>query len=103
LRKYSNIYQDFNEANHAISFFIHAIIFQNNNIEDNSFENVKTNEKLVIKIANHGDEERMLMIWRYPLKATKNWIEANEKEITEWDSQKLDRKIIMENDLRIAI
>jgi hypothetical protein len=60
-------------------------------------DNVKTNEKLVIKIPilGDGDEEGMIMIWRYPVKAAKNWIEANEKEITQWDSEKLDRKMIL--------
>jgi hypothetical protein len=87
-------------ANHAISFFIHIrIIPQNNNVEDISFEDVKTDEKLVIKTkaeADYNGEWKTLMVSRYPLKATKNWIEANEKEIaewTEWTGRKLDRKI----------
>jgi hypothetical protein len=37
----------------------------------------------------------LLMVGRYPVKATKNWIEANEKEIDEWDGEKLDRKMIL--------
>jgi hypothetical protein len=94
LRKYSNIFQDFNEANHAVSFFIYSSIYRYNNL-DISIDNVKTNEKLVIKITNRGDVEGMLMIWRYPVKATKKWIEAYEKEIDEWDGEKLDRKMIL--------
>jgi hypothetical protein len=93
LRKYPNIFQDFENADHPISFFIRAIIRRNNNIEDISYEN--DNEKLVIKKANHGVGEQWekLLISRYPRKAEKNWIEANEKEITEWGWGKLNRRI----------
>jgi ABC-type proline/glycine betaine transport system substrate-binding protein len=37
----------------------------------------------------------LLMVGRYPLEAAKNWLEANEKEIDEWDGEKLDRKMIL--------
>jgi hypothetical protein len=87
----SNIFQDFNEADYPISFFIYAIIRRNNNIEDISYEN--DNEKLVIKKANHDDNWEKLLIGRYPLKTAKNWIEAKEQEIIEWDGEKLNRKI----------
>jgi hypothetical protein len=97
LRKCSNISQDFNEAKHAkdaVSFFVYTIIWENN-VENISIDNVKTKEKLVIK-TKAADDDRwkiMLMIARYPLNAAKSWIEANEKEIAEWDGRKLDRKI----------
>jgi hypothetical protein len=44
----------------------------------------------VIKKTSYDDE---WVIGRYPRNAPKNWIEANEKEIAEWDTGKLDRKI----------
>jgi hypothetical protein len=90
----TNIFQDFKEAKHAVNFFIYAILNPDDNVEDISFEDVKTNEKLVIEIKVGGDgDSKILIIARYPLKAKKNWIEANEKEIAEWDGGKLDRKI----------
>jgi hypothetical protein len=89
--KYPNIFQDFKDAVHPVSFFIYAIIRRNNHIEDISSEN--DNEKLVIKKANHDENWEKLLISRYPLKAAKKWIDANEKEIIEWDRKKLNRKI----------
>jgi hypothetical protein len=93
-----NIFQDFQEATHPVSFFISAII-RRNNIEDISIDNVKTNEKLVIETkgadADGFGQKFTLMVGRYPVKATKNWIEANEKEIDEWDGEKLNRKMIL--------
>jgi hypothetical protein len=66
---------------------------------------VKTNEKLVIKtrIYDNGWMLRKLLISRYPLNATKSWIEANEKEISEWNRWELNRKIIIDDELTIAI
>jgi predicted PolB exonuclease-like 3'-5' exonuclease len=96
LRECSNIFQDFNEATHSISFFIY-VIRRNNDVEDISIslENDKTNEKLVIKTNVDDGEWKTwkLMIARYPRNAPKNWIEAKEKEIAEWNGGKLDRKI----------
>jgi ABC-type proline/glycine betaine transport system substrate-binding protein len=46
---------------------------------------------------------KTLLISRYPLDAAKSWIEANEKEIDEWNPKKLDRKITMAKGLAIGI
>jgi hypothetical protein len=88
-------------ANHPASFFICTSTYPED-VEDISIDNDKTNEKLVIKIANHGNEEKLL-ISRYPLKASKNWIEANENEITQWNGETLDRKITLQDGLTIGI
>jgi hypothetical protein len=106
LGKCSNTFQDFQlakHADHAVSFFIYAIIRRDNNVEANSFDNLQTNEKLVIKKANYDahyrhDEWKTLLIARYPLKAAKQWIEANEQEIMQWDDhmdKEIDRKIML--------
>jgi hypothetical protein len=89
-------------ANNPISFFINTSINQNDNVEDITVENVKTTEILVIKTES-GDRWKKLMISRYLLNATKKWIEANEKEISDWDPQKLNRKINMDGELTIAM
>jgi hypothetical protein len=97
--------QDFKiaKADHAVRFFIYAHIYRDDNVEDISIDNVKTNEKLVIKKANRGDVWEELMISRYPLNAAKSWIEANEKEIAEWNGVELDRNIVLAGGLAIGI
>jgi hypothetical protein len=45
------------------------------------------------------DNSNVLMICRYPLKASKDWIEANENEITQWNEETLDRQIIWKKTL----
>jgi hypothetical protein len=97
-----NNFQDFEMANKPVSFFIYTFIDQKANVEDISFENVKTNEKLVFKTKS-GANWKTLMISRYPLNAAESWIEANEKEITGWNRRKLNRKINMVGELTIAI
>jgi hypothetical protein len=44
-----------------------------------------------------------LLIARYPLNAANNWIEANEKEMTEWNRENLERKIVLNAGLTIEI
>jgi ABC-type proline/glycine betaine transport system substrate-binding protein len=91
-------------TDHSVSFFIRTLIRDKDNVEGISFENAKTNEKLVIKTESaHDDGWKMLMVSRYPLKAAKSWIEANENEISEWNKEKLYRKINMNESLRIAV
>jgi hypothetical protein len=70
-------------ANHPASYFIHVGISQND-VPGISIENVKTQEKLVIEAKIDHGKWKNLLISRYPLNAAKSWIEANEKEITEW-------------------
>jgi hypothetical protein len=91
-------------ANNPISFFIYTSIYWKYNAKDISIDNVKTNEKLVIKKMKE-DGERKWLISRYPLNAAKKWIETNEKEIYEWkwNNGKLNRKINMDHELTIAM
>jgi hypothetical protein len=89
-------------AKNPASFFIYTKIDQDANVEDISFENVKTNEKLVIrKMEEYRDW--MLLIARHPLNAAKSWIEENEEEISEWQNWKLKRIINLDNEMTIAI
>jgi hypothetical protein len=92
-------------ANDPVSYFIYTSIDEDDNVDDISFENIKTNEKLVFKKKEEDDDddEWYLLISRYPLNAAKSWIEANEKEIYEWDRKKLNRKINMDGELTIAM
>jgi hypothetical protein len=48
----------------------------------------------VIKTKIDGPWKK-LMISRYKSNADKNWIEANEKEISEWNTSELNRKIYL--------
>jgi hypothetical protein len=88
-------------ANNPVSFFIY-IGMGDNDVQDISFENVKTQEKLVVKTIMHDLKWKMLLISRYPLNAAKKWIEANEKEIYEWNPEKLNRRINMDQELTMA-
>jgi hypothetical protein len=63
-------------------------------------ENGQTKEKLVIKkVASHKKplsyqlEQKMMLILRYPLGAGKQWIEAHEREVLNWDFFEQDRRI----------
>jgi hypothetical protein len=87
-------------ANDPASFIIYTRLETDCVVEDISVENVKTNEKLVIK---KNDDNTEMLISRYPLNAAKSWIEANEKEIFEWNREKLDRKINMDDKLTITM
>jgi hypothetical protein len=93
-------------AKHAVSFFIYVTDLQHN-VEDISVENDKTKEKLVIKQTQDqvwGDlEEKTLVISRYPVNVAKNWIVANQEEITWWHGDSLNRHITLTNDLTKAI
>jgi hypothetical protein len=71
-------------------------------------DNACTNERLVIKtadappITNWFDAtadfglKKMVQISRYSVGATKEWIEANEKEIKEWKLDEQNRVIRFE-------
>jgi ABC-type proline/glycine betaine transport system substrate-binding protein len=56
-------------------------------------DNASTNERLTIKTIRPPPMYRymhnnVVQILRYPMDATKEWIEANEKEIKEWKFDK---------------
>jgi hypothetical protein len=99
-----NILQDFKRAYNPVCFFINTSIHWYETVENISIDNVKTNEKLVIKTKSVGSWKK-LMISRYPLNAAKSWVESYEKEITEWDTNHKDlcRKINMDRELTIAM
>jgi hypothetical protein len=74
--------------------------------QDYCLDNGCTNERLVIKTANAPpmvfgyaagtDCKKVVQISRYSMGATKEWIEANEKEIKEWNIAKQNRLIRFE-------
>jgi hypothetical protein len=86
-------------------FFIYTMIWWEDRVEEISWDNDNTKENLVIKKVSHADGNRetlMLMIARYPQKVPKKWIEAyDEKEIAEWHTDKLERKICLKAGLTI--
>jgi hypothetical protein len=57
----------------------------------------------VIQIKELNEWWTTLMISRHPLKATKKWIEAYEEEILKWNTEKLNRRIILDIGLAIAM
>jgi hypothetical protein len=67
------------EANQPVSFFIHLNYFwAAHTVQSFSLENLKTNEKLVIK----GAARRWgpMTISRYPMEAAEEWIEEMAKK-----------------------
>jgi hypothetical protein len=101
--------QDFSKATCPISFFVYVRQFgadENSLWQDCCWDNACTNERLVIKRADAPpmvfgyaadlDCKKVVQISRYPLGATKEWIEANEKEIKEWKLDEQNRLIRFE-------
>jgi hypothetical protein len=75
----SNICQDFASAEYPANFFIRwDFNWQIKWKGDISLENGRTNEKLVIKKMKWD-----ILICRYPMEASKDWIEAHEKDVLE--------------------
>jgi hypothetical protein len=101
-------FKDFERSNNSVSFFIllRIRIGGNGNFRGTFFsgENVKTDEKLVIKVKEFNEWWITLMISRHPFKAAKQWIEANEEEIFQWDTKiNPNRRIILDEELAIAM
>jgi hypothetical protein len=71
------IFKDFIEARQPISFFIYLINFRAATVQILSLDNIKTNEKLVIKGATR--KAGYLTISRYPIEAAEDWIEKMTK------------------------
>jgi hypothetical protein len=51
---------------------------------------------MIFKYATDLDCKKVVQISRYPIGATRKWIEANEKEIKEWNIAKQNRLIRFE-------
>jgi hypothetical protein len=78
-------------ADCPVCFFIRIWVTDYDKVEwqrDISQKNVKTQERLVIKKVSHNPkrclDERLRLISRYPLGATKQWVEANEEAVLDW-------------------
>jgi hypothetical protein len=101
LAKYPKLYflKDFKRANKSSSFFIHIYYDQKKNLPSVCLNNAETNEQLVIKMIDWA-YGRQMMISRYPSEASKDWIEANEKELCEWDLWNVDRKFILQKEYK---
>jgi hypothetical protein len=90
----TNILKDFSNAIRPVSFFVHLQIFRHENAErqDISLDNGRTNERLVIKTIDRYS--LVVLISRYSVGANQQeWIEANEREIMEWDFHEQNRRI----------
>jgi hypothetical protein len=87
-------------ATSPISFFMKIFVDGNIDGQDVSLDNTETNEKLLIKTINPDEDEPkgpgMLLFSRYPMEASKKWVKDNEKEILNWNFDKMKRKIYLE-------
>jgi hypothetical protein len=77
-------------------------------------QNGETKEKLVIKKGKFLDKQKwsletyrllglVALISRYPLNASKQWIEANEKEALDWDFDDQNRRFCVDNPIENAM
>jgi hypothetical protein len=61
-----------------------------------SWNNEKTNEKLVVKTGGISDKgKERLLISRHPSKAAKRKVEEDEKEILEWNEDSGPKRICL--------
>jgi hypothetical protein len=79
---------------------------------DVCMKNSETNEKLVIKKVNttakvrlrkHQLGQKMALISRYPSNSYKEWIEANEREVVEWNFGDQNSRIYIHNPIKNAM
>jgi hypothetical protein len=91
--------KDFPNAIRPVSFFVYVQIFRHESAErqDICLHNGQTNERLVIKTINR--HSLVMLISRYSVGANQEWIEANEREIMEWDFHEQNRRICFEQNL----
>jgi hypothetical protein len=98
------------KATRPVSFFVYVQVseYDRSHWQDGCWDNAHTNERLVIKTVhpppwnmfNYADDfGRKVQISRYPIGSTKEWIEANEKEIKEWKFDEQNRQILFERKL----
>jgi hypothetical protein len=74
--------------------------------QDSSTENGETKEKMVIKKVGptvRVYQQTMALISRYPLGADKRWIEANEREVLDWQFDEQNGRICLGNPIRNAM
>jgi hypothetical protein len=75
-------------------------------------DNGKTKERLLAKMEkaktwerreeDHCDWESVLLISRYPLASTKQWIVENEKEVLNWYFANTDRAIFLIEGMKVV-
>jgi WD40 repeat protein len=90
------------KATQPASFFIRIVVKRHDHRKNVFLENTKTKEKLVIKaISKHGDV--LLLISRHPMDVTNAWIAQNQKEVLDWNFDKVGRQIRLNRILVIGM
>jgi hypothetical protein len=98
--------QEFGKAKLPVCFFIRLFVRATVEWHDSSMENGETKEKLVVKKVTTSEpinHQQMVLISRYPLTASKRWIEANEREAIDWNFDKQNGRICLLNQFKNAI
>jgi hypothetical protein len=91
-------------ANERVSFFVRLHLPDNWDLATTEefmwLDNCQTNERLVIvlrKVHQHrGSVKKVMLISRYPMEATNQWIEINEQEALDWIFYKQKRRILFD-------
>jgi hypothetical protein len=94
--------QDFSETIHPVSFFVYVRVRTNVEWPNICSDNGQTKERLVVKtinpysiypISGPTHPKKLMLISRYPARANKDWIKANEQEIIKWNVYDQNRLI----------
>jgi hypothetical protein len=118
VKRYFPILQDFSKATHPVSFFVYYRLNGYGNVhwqQDICLDNGQTNELLAIKRLDlpptdpfnirmdmnmhRSPPVKLVLISRYPMGASKEWVAANEQEIIEWKFDDQNRRIRFERSL----
>jgi hypothetical protein len=97
-------------AKQPISFFVRLQLPDNWDLATTEefiwFDNGQTNERLVMairQVQQWGSVNKVMLISRYPMEATSQWIEANEQEALDWIFYKQKRRIYLDEQLNSTI
>jgi hypothetical protein len=91
--------QDFSKDTRPVSFFIFLQSYgRGTDWQNICLDNGRTNERLMVK-TTRTLYIQFVLIFRYPLGANQEWIEAKEQEIMGWYFRKQNRRIHFEQNL----
>jgi hypothetical protein len=90
------------KATESASFFIRIVVQCDDYSKGVSLENCQTKEKLVIN-SIPNDDDVLLLISRHPMDVTNEWIAQNQKELLDWNFDKVGRQIRLNRSLGIGM
>jgi hypothetical protein len=96
-------------GNQRVSFFVRLHLPDNWDLATTEefiwLDNGQTNDRLVMairKVQQWGSLNKVMLISRYPMEATNQWIEANEQKALNWVFYKQKRRIYLDEQLNFT-